>query len=295
VAKDLEKELAPNPQDLRWRGQSLGRVIARDAAQGDILLVQQPGKISGIVQGVKAGHEGRGGNMKVHISIDSSMEIVIKGSVGVYAVQSDRDSKDLNKTPTKASEEKSAKKSPHMIKYTPKKAGTTKKDKKAKKDEASPVPENAYEKQRRIKIAENKAKMAELGFSAPAKYCRNVTSPRKSPRKSSRKSPSRASRRQLELLPTMEVGELEHARDRGLAHTLGVMHVLCISGVASNTSPGQPEARHKGMYSTHEHARTLAVGTAPIFDRHQSKEGTCARVLKRVCVIWIVCQFLSHL
>ena len=138
--------------------------------------------------------------MKIHIAIDSSSEIVIKGKVHVYAVKSAVDSSRKAKSPVANAKAKI--KNEHMRKHTPKMS-----EKKSKVSSPPAVPKmSAYEKQRMANIAANKAKMMELGMMSMTKL-RNVASPRKTTPKSIRTSPRKLSAKRTIFSGGNEDGE----------------------------------------------------------------------------------------
>ena len=112
------------PAELDWRAQHLEQVFASDTARDDVILVQRMGLL-GLVQGVVVGHDGRGRTANVHVSIDSSSEIVIKGKVQVYAIRSSPDTSCDAKTTKKAKAAAVKTKNAHMRKYTPPKKKQT--------------------------------------------------------------------------------------------------------------------------------------------------------------------------
>jgi hypothetical protein len=218
----LEKKLIENPAEFCHEGQRMRRMRACDTARGDVVLLQRfntcdmaRGNV-GLVQGVVAGQEGNGRSAKVFLSVDSSMETVLKGKVEVYAIESVPTSSRRVKTSPKAP---ATQKNAQMRKHTPKKTNTTKKgkDTKTAKIVSAELPVPEYEKKRSIQVASNRAQMEALGLISPAKLCRNVASPRKSPRKSAGKathsSPHKTLKRKLELSAAEDAADSTGATD----------------------------------------------------------------------------------
>ena len=153
--------------------------------------------------------------MKVHISIDSSTEIVVKGKVDVYAIKNGRNFSLPFKTSAKSTPP--TLKNEHMRKYVPK-AGSTKKGELSKngesakkgkpaKEEPVEVQMTEYEKGRQANIAQNNAYLERLGLKSPSTPYRNVISPRKPARTSPRKSPVKTSKSVKRKLDDVEDNE----------------------------------------------------------------------------------------